>query len=151
MSMVMSKEGRIRALRDFLGRSILEDWMLCLFNADITPNGSESLVAFFRHEAMFDNYQRKRLIREIGPHAWNEPVLKAPSGEPAWTNTPIVGHSEYGSAPQEWTCGRTGDTIYGYFIFGVKSKALICSERFKHPRTIYEGDVLSIKPVFENA
>ena len=85
-----------------------------------------------------------------GANSWTTPVSQAPSGSPAWSSRSQVGHSQYGTA-QSWTCGATGDTIYGYFIVGATSGKLICAEAFATPRTLASGDTLSITPIFENA
>ena len=94
---------------------------------------------------------RKTLTRAIGSSNWNTPVSQAPSGSPAWSSRSQVGHSQYGSAAQSWTCGATGDTVYGYFVIGATSGKLIFAEAFSTPRTLAGGDTIQIQPVFENA
>jgi hypothetical protein len=78
-------------------------------------------------------------------------VAQAPSGSPPWSTRSQVGHSQYGSSPQQWACSGTGDTIYGYFVLGATSGNLIFAEAFAASRTLNTGDSLSITPIFENA
>jgi hypothetical protein len=151
MALVVPHEGDIQLLTDMLGGGTLENWQLCLFNSNITPSENDSAATYTAHETAFTNYARKTLTRQIGSSYWNTPVSQAPSGSPPWSSRSQVGHSQYGSAAQSWTCGTTGDTIYGYFIVGATSGKLICAEAFATPRTLASGDTLSITPIFENA
>ncbi|WP_165221905.1 hypothetical protein [Aquisphaera insulae] len=151
MAFLVPHEGDVQLLTDLLGGGTLENWLLGLFHANITPSETDTAAAYTAQEATFTNYARKTLTRSIGAGAWNTPVVQAPGGSPAWTARAQVGHSQYGSTSQTWTCGATGDTIYGYFIIGATSGKLICAEAFAAPRTLVSGDSLSITPVFENA
>lgn len=151
MALLVPHEGDVQLLNDLLGTSTREDWQLGLFNSNITPAETDAAATYTAHEPAFTNYARKTLTRSIGASTWNTPVSQAPSGSPAWSARSQVGHSQYGSAPQVWTCGATGDTVYGYFIIGATSTKLICAEAFTTPRTLASGDTLSITPIFENA
>jgi hypothetical protein len=128
----------------------MENWQLCLFNSNIMPAKTDVASTYTAHETAFTNYARKTLTRSIGVSTWNTPGIQAPSGSPAWSSRKQVGHSHYGSAPQQWTCGTTGDTIYGYFIIGQNSGNLICVEAFAKPLTLADGHTLEITPIFEN-
>jgi hypothetical protein len=134
-----------------LGGGTLENWQLGLFNSSITPSETDSASTYTAHEAVFTNYARVTLTRSISASTWNSPVSQAPSGTPPWSSRAQVGHSQYGSTPQAWTCGATGDTVYGYFILGTTSGKLICAEAFATPRTLASGDTFSLTPIFENA
>jgi hypothetical protein len=151
MALLVPHEGELQLLADMLGGGSLENWQLCLFNSNITPSETDSASTYTAHEAAFTNYSRLTLTRQIGTSYWNAPVSQAPSGSPPWSSRAQVGHSQYGSTPQTWTSGATGDTIYGYFILGATSGKLICAEAFATPRTLAIGDTLSLTPIFENA
>lgn len=151
MPLVVSHEGELRLLGDLMGGNVLENWQLCLFNSAITPNEADTAATYTAHEATFTGYSRFTLTRSVGPATWNTPVSQAPSGSPAWSSRALVGHTQYGASPHTWTCGATGETIYGYFIVGVSSGVLICAEAFPTARTLANGDSLSVQPVFENA
>jgi hypothetical protein len=138
-------------MSDLMGGGSLENWLLCLFNSNITPAETDAAATYTAHETAFTSYARKTLTRSIGSSTWNTPVSQAPSGSPPWSSRTAVGHTQYGSAPQSWTCGTTGDTIYGYFVLGASSGKLIMAEAFATPRTLANGDILSLQPVFENA
>jgi hypothetical protein len=151
MALMVPREGDVQLLADLLGGGALENWQLGLFHSNITPAETDTAATYTASEANFTNYARKPLTRSVGASTWNPPVAQPPSGSPAWSSRGQVGHSQYGSSPQTWSCGATGDTIYGYFIIGETSGKLICAEAFSAPRTLYNGDTLSITPVFENA
>ena len=151
MALVVPHQGDIQILTDLFTGGTLENWLLCLFNSSITPSETDTASTYTAHETAFTGYSRKTLTRTISASTWNPPVSQAPSGSPPWSTRNQVGHTQYGSAPQSWTCGATGDTIYGYFIIGATSGNLICAEAFATPRTLGNGDSLSITPIFENA
>jgi hypothetical protein len=151
MALLVPHEGDVQLLTDLMGGGTLENWLLCLFNSNITPSETDSAATYTAHETAFSGYARKTLTRSISSSTWSTPVSQAPSGSPAWSSRAQVGHTQYSSSPQSWTCGASGDTIYGYFIIGATSGKLICAEAFSTPRTIASGDSLSITPVFENA
>jgi hypothetical protein len=151
MALLVPHEGDVQLLTDLMGGGTLENWQLCLFNSGLTPSETDSAATYTAHETAFTNYTRKTLTRSVSASTWNTPVSQAPSGSPAWSSRNQVGHTQYGSNPQSWTCGATGDTIYGYFILGATSGKLICAEAFSIPRTLANGDTISLTPVFENA
>lgn len=151
MALVVSREGDVQILNDLFSGGALEDWLLCLYNSNITPAETDTAATYTASEAAFTNYARKTLTRSISPSTWNPPVSQAPSGSPPWSARTQVGHTQYGASPQTWACGATGDTIHGYFVLGATSGKLICAEAFSTPRTLASGDSLSITPIFENA
>jgi hypothetical protein len=151
MALLVPHEGELQLLTDMIGGGTLENWQLCLFNSNITPSETDTAATYTVHETAFAGYARVTLTRSISASTWNTPVSQAPSGSPPWSSRALVGHTQYGSAPQSWTCGATGDTIYGYFIIGVTSGKLICAEAFATARTLASGDTLSLQPIFENA
>src|SRR5271157_5086339 len=143
MALLVPHQGDVQLLTDLLGGGTLENWLLGLFNSNITPAETDTASTYTAHETAFTSYTRKTLTRSIGSSTWNNPVSQAPSGSPPWSSRTQVGHSQYGSTAQTWTCGTTGDTIYGYFIIGATSGKLICAEAFATPRTLANGDTLS--------
>lgn len=151
MSFIVPHEGSVQLLKDQFTGGTLENWSLRLFNSNITPAETDTAATYTAHEATFIGYAAKTLTRSMGSSTWNTPVSQAPSGSTPWSARSQVGHSQYGSAPQVWTCGATGDTVYGYFITGVTSGKLILAEAFAAPRTLANTDTLSITPIFEAA
>jgi hypothetical protein len=151
MALVVPHDGELQLMNDLLGGGTLEDWQLGLFNANLTPSETDTASTYTAHEAVFTNYARKTLTRSVSGSTWNTPVSQPPSGSPPWSGRSQVGHTQYGSAAQSWTCGATGDTIYGYFILGATSGKLILAEAFATSRTLASGDTLSLQPVFESA
>src|SRR3954466_4368931 len=130
MALLVPHEGELQILTDLLGQGSREDWQLGLFNSNITPSEADTASTYTAHEATFTNYARKTLSRQIGSGSWATPVSQPPSGSPPWSGRNQVGHSQYGSSAQSWTCGATGDTIYGYFVIGATSGKLIFAEAF---------------------
>lgn len=149
MALIFPREGDLQVLTELLSSG--ENWSLRLFNSNITPAETDTAATYTAHEAAFTGYAAKPLTRSVGSSTWNTPVLQAPSGTPAWSSRTQVAHSQYGSTPQTWTCGATGDTVYGYFITGVSSGKLICAESFNVPRNMTSGDTISITPIYEAA
>lgn len=149
MALLVPREGDVQLLTDLLSSG--ENWLLGLFNSNITPAETDVAATYTAHETAFVGYARKTLTRTITGSTWSTPVSQAPSGSPAWSARSQVGHSQYGSSPQTFTCSGTGDTIYGYFVLGGTSGKLIFAEAFATPRTLANGDSLSITPLFENA
>lgn len=151
MALLVPREGDVQLLVDLLGGGPLEDWSLGLFNTAITPAETDTAATYTAHEAAFTGYARKTLTRSVSSATWNTPVLQTPSGSPAWSGRTLVGHVQYGSTPQTWTCGAAGGSVYGYFIIGATSGKLICAELFSSPRTLASGDSLAMTPIFETA
>ncbi|MGO9598118.1 MAG: hypothetical protein ACLP7Q_09010 [Isosphaeraceae bacterium] len=149
MALIVPHQGDVQLLTDLLSNG--ENWLLCLFNSAITPSETDVAATYTAHETAFAGYSRKTLTRSVTSSTWSTPVSQAPSGSPPWSSRSQVGHSQYGSSPQQWTCSGTGDTIYGYFVLGATSGNLIFAEAFATPRTLTNGDSLSITPLFENA
>jgi len=47
---------------------------------------------------------------------------------------------------QSWTCGASGNTIYGYYFKGATSSKVILAELFGTARTLANGDTLNFTP-----
>jgi hypothetical protein len=120
---------------DFLNKMIKdplaadEDYVLRLFKSDYTPD--QFTVAADFDEADFTNYVSKTLTRA----GFNDPAL----------NGSLEAEIEY-SAEQDWTCGSTGNTIYGYYMQGATSLVCQWAQRFSTPRSLTDTDVLKITP-----
>jgi len=149
MALIVPHQGDIQLLTDLLSSG--ENWLLGLFNSNITPSETDVAATYTAHETAFTGYSRKTLTRSVSGSTWSTPIAQAPSGSPAWSSRNQVGHSQYGSSPQSFTCSGTGDTIYGYFVLGATSGNLILAEAFAASRTLNNGDSLSLTPIFENA
>ena len=107
--------------------SVTAAYILRLFQNDYTPVATSSDGDFT--EATFTNYAEVTLARAT----WNAAV----------TNGSGKAESSYGSAPQSWTCGATGNTVYGYWIETTDvTPTILWAERFGTSRVLADGDVL---------
>ena len=149
MALLCPREGNVQLLTDLLGAG--ENWLLRLYHSNITPSETDTGSTYTAQEAIFTGYAAKTLTRTIGTSNWNTPINAAPTGWTPFGTHTQVGRSQYGAAAQAWTCGATGDTIYGYFITGVTSSKLICAEKFGTARTLANTDVLNLQPMMELA
>lgn len=106
-----------------------EDLILKLFKNDLTL--ISELTTDYLEEADFTNYESKVIIRD----GWNPPNLVATYGEATYSET------------FSWTCGATGNTVYGYWIED-SSGFIIWAEKFPTARNLVNGDILEITPKF---
>lgn len=118
-----------KMLRDAL--SVDEAFILKLFQNNVTPDANFVVGSFT--EANFTNYAAKTLARAT----WN-----------AATTVGGKGQASYGTNPQSWTCGSSGNTIYGYWVEGASSAKVLWAERFAVSRTVANSDVLNLVPTF---
>lgn len=128
MALVFSNVGEILGLGYMLKDSSPEALTLKLYKNDYTPT-TTSVAGDFT-EADFTSYADKDLARA----SWATP-----------TTVSNVASSAY--AAQTFTCGTTGNTIYGYYYVGTTSGTLFAGERFATPRVLVSGDTLSVTPV----
>lgn len=147
MAATIPNEGEVQLLTEQLGAG--ENWLLGLFKSNLTPGEADTAATYTAAECDFTNYARKTLTRSISAGTWQTVTSGAPTG--AWSAEAAVAKSTYGAAPQSWTCGATGNTVYGYFLLGATSGKLIMAEAFAAPRTLASGDVLSTTPAFEGS
>lgn len=133
MSLVVPNAGELELLDMMLkdALSTNEDQILHLYKNDYTPIATTTSTDFT--EADFTNYTNKTLARAT----WNAAVTVSGKAE-----------SSYGSSPISFTCGTTGNTIYGYWVQGATSNAVLFAERFGTSRTLSSGDILNITPKF---
>lgn len=119
------------------GESLGLDWMIkatstpenltCkLYKNDYTP--VDASVASDFTVADFTNYVNKTLTRG------NWSAVTTVSGKASVTYNDVL----------TWTCGTTGNTVYGYDLVGATSGTLFCAERFTTPRVLANGDSLNL-------
>ena len=108
-----------------------ENYILKLFHTDVTPDQNSASSSFV--EATFTNYAAETLTRTD----WNAAVTVSNKAQ-----------ASYGSAALSWTCGATGDTIYGYWVEGATSGTCLWAEAFATARVLADSDVLNLQPVF---
>jgi hypothetical protein len=133
MPLVVPDAGELRMLDTLLklALSTNENQILKLYQNNVTPTQASVPASFT--EASFTGYAARTLLRS----GWNNAVTVSNKAE-----------SSYGSTPQSWTCGTTGNTIYGYWVEGSTSAKCLWAERFSTSRVLASGDVLNITPKF---
>ena len=135
MSLVVPNVGET-ALQDKMLKAALavdEGYTLKLYKNNYTPVAS--LVASDFTEADFTGYTSKSLTRAL----WNAATIVSGAAV-----------STYGSSPQTWTCGATGNTIYGYYVVGATSGTLLWAELFASPIVLTNGLTLGVTPTFSS-
>jgi len=143
---IVPNEGEVRLLTELLdGATARENWLLKLYKTNVTPSETDTSASYT--ECDFTNYTSKTLTRTIAAGTWGTPASGAPTN--AWSSEAAVAESTYNSGtPQQWTCGLTGNTVYGYFYQGASSGKVVLAEQFATPRTLANGDTLSLTPRF---
>ena len=123
-----ANEGELELLDKMLkdALSVDEAYILKLFQNNYTP--ADTTTSANMTAATFTNYAHKTLTRA----GWSA----------ATTNASGKAESSYGTAPESWTCGATGNTIYGYWVEGASSGKVLWAERFATARVLASGDVL---------
>lgn len=116
-------------LKDALSTN--ENYILKLYQNNYTPADDSTPGSFT--EANFTNYAAVTLTRAL----WNAAVTVSNKAE-----------TSYGSAPQSWTCGASGNTIYGYYVVGATSTVVLWAELFSTSRVLANQDVLNLTPKF---
>lgn len=132
MALIITNNGENELLDKMLKDALSsdEDYTLKLFKTDVTPSAT-SVEGDFT-EADFTNYTSKTLTRS------------------GWGAASTVGgkaSSTYGST-QSWTCGASGNTIYGYLVVGATSNVLLWAEKFSSSVSMSSGSVLDLTVVF---
>lgn len=118
-----------KMLKDAL--SVDENYILKLYQNNYTPDDTSAPGSFT--EANFTNYAAITLTRS----GWNSAVVVSNKAE-----------TSYGSVPQSWTCGASGNTIYGYYVVGATSSVVLWAELFSTSRVLANQDVLNLTPKF---
>jgi hypothetical protein len=134
MALVVPDEGEIQLLQKMLrvALSTNESYILKLYRVDYTPISTTATGSFT--EANFTGYAARTLTRAL----WSAAI----------TNGSSAAEASYGTSAQSWTCGTTGNTIYGYWVEGSTSAKVLWAERFSTSRVLASGDVLNITPKF---
>lgn len=133
MALVTPNQGELELLNKMLkaALSVDENYILKLFQNNVTPDQTFVPASFV--EANFTTYAAKTLTRS----GWNSAVTVAGAAT-----------SSYGANPQSWTCGTSGNTIYGYWVEGATSGICLWAEKFTSARILADGDVLNLTPQF---
>tara|TARA_Y100000034_G_scaffold120366_1_gene163198 strand:+ start:138 stop:554 length:417 start_codon:yes stop_codon:yes gene_type:complete len=133
MALLVCRQGELQLLDKMLKDALStdEDYILMLFSNNYTPDEDDDDTSFT--EATFTDYAARTLTRAT----WNAAQVNATKAE-----------SSYGTAPESWTCGATGNTIYGYWMEGATSADVLWAEKFATARVLADGDVLNITPKF---
>lgn len=132
MAIVVPNVGEIELLAKMLKAAldVDENYTLKLYKNDYTPVQGSTDANFT--EATFTNYTAKTLTRAN----WGAP-----------TTVSNKASSTY-SVQQSWTCGASGETIYGYYVMGADSDVLLWAERFADPIPMSNTFVLNLTPTF---
>jgi len=117
-------------LKDAL--SVDEDYTLKLFKTNVTPAESDTSASYT--VADFTNYVNKTLTRS----GW--------AGASTSTGTTSTTYAQ-----QSWTCGASGNTVYGYWVQGATSGEVLWAEAFATARVLASGDTLNLTPRMELA
>ncbi len=133
MALLVPDEGELELLDKMLKDALStdEDFILNLFKNNYTPMDASTSTDFT--VADFSNYVVKTLDRVT----WSASKTVATKAE-----------SSYGTTPLSWTCGATGNTIYGYWVEGAASSIVCWAERFGTSRVLAMDDVLNLTPKF---
>jgi hypothetical protein len=134
MSLVTSNDGELRLL-DYMLKAVntSENFVLHLYNNNATPAGTSVIGDFI--EATFTNYAAYTLTRG----SWASAITSNFGGGT------VKAYSTY--ATQTWSCGASGDTIYGYYVT-TDGGNLLWAESFSSPRVLFNTDTLLLTPVF---
>jgi hypothetical protein len=112
MPLVVPTEGELELLRKcILATAETEAYILKLYQNSYAPGPTTTATSFT--EASFSNYAAVTLSRT----SWGTPTLNG-----------NIGQTSY--AQQSWTCGATGNTIYGYYVLGATSGKVLWAEQF---------------------
>lgn len=125
MALVVPLQGELQLLNKLLqaALSVDEGYILKLYQNNVAPDST--FVPASMTESNFTGYAAKTLTRAL----WNNAVLVS-----------TIAQSSYGTAAQSWTCGTTGNTVYGYWVQGATSGVCLWAEQFSVARVLANGD-----------
>lgn len=134
MPLIIPNTGEIELLSKMLkaALSVDENYILKLYKTNLSITATTVAADMNAEEATFTNYAPVTLTRA----GWGTP-----------TTASNVASSTYGTAAS-WTCGATGNTIWGYYVLGATSGTLLWAEAFSSSRILTNGDVLNLTPIF---
>ena len=126
-----------------------EDIILKLYQNNYIPDDNTLLSNFT--EANFDGYSAIVLDKiDLSTTEWTTPSISffpcSEEGSSGYSGTSGYNEAITANTPQSWTCGDTGNTVYGYYMVGATSNILLWSDAFEIPRTLGSTDVISITP-----
>lgn len=133
MALLTPNTGELQLLDKMLkdALSTNENYLLKLYSNNYTPDDNSVTASFT--QCTFTNYAARTLTRA----SWNSAVTVGGKAE-----------TSYGTGPNSWTCGATGQTVYGYYVEALTSGVTLWAERFSTSRVLANGDVLNITPKF---
>ena len=147
MSLVIPNEAEVQLLRELLdGGATRNNWTLRLYQSNTTPSETDALASNPFTEANFTNYVSKTLTRTVSGSTWSTPASGPPTG--SWSAEASVAESAYGASAQSWTCGATGNTVYGYWIEDATNAKFVGAERFASSIVLVGGATLTLQPRF---
>ena len=130
MGLVVPDAGELELLTKLLiNTNDTEDYLLRLYKNSYSPVAA-TVVGDFT-EADFTNYVEKTIARGD----WASPST-------------VTNKAESSVTAQSWTCGATGNTVYGYYVVGSTSGTCLWAEEFASPRILADGDILNLTPKF---
>ena len=135
MSLLVPDVGEVVLLARVLYGSA-SDLTLKLFRTDVTPAEGDTHASYT--EADFTNYSAKTLTASQTGSTWSA----------AATSGGVTSSSYGGGTPLSWTCGATGNTIYGYWV-QTATPTLAWAEKFSTPRVLANTDILNLTPRLE--
>lgn len=133
-ALLVPDEGEVELLDKMMkdALSVDESSTLKLYKTNVTPGESDTSGSYT--EADFTSYTSKTLARA----SW--------AGASTSTGTTSTTY-----AAQSWTCGASGNTIYGYFVLGASSGKVLWAELFGTSRVLASGDTLNLTPAMQLA
>ena len=130
MALVVPDLGEIELLTKLLiNTNDTEDYIVRLYKNNYSPINT-TVVGDFT-EADFTNYTAKTITRSD----WASPST-------------VANKAESSATAQSWTCGITGNTLYGYYVIGSTSGVCLWAEQFAASRILVDGDILNLTPKF---
>lgn len=134
MALVMSNSGSLELLNNMLKQTaVTSPYLLKLFNVStLTPSAAMTTADFTGKTATFTNYSIATLSRA----GWSSATSSS--------NTAVAVYN----AAISWTCGATGDTVYGYIVESVDGSQVLWAEKFAVARALGSGDVINVTPKF---
>ena len=134
MSLVVPDVGEIALLNKLLINVLSSDerYILKLYKNNLPPANTTVQGTFT--ECTFTSYAARTLSRA----GWTTAVTASLKGESSYAGI------------QSWTCGTSGNTVYGYWVVGDAKNigTVLWAELFSTARVIASGDILNITPKF---
>lgn len=129
---IIPDEGKLEIIRRILkdALSVDEDLIFHLYKNNLTLGHTTEAADFT--EADFDDYTTYELDRSD----WNSPIITGHKSVMTYNTT------------LSWTCGATGNRVYGYWLEGATSNVCWYAEEFDSPIDLEDTDVLNIIPKF---